>query len=293
MSNSNLLTFRCPDDLREAIADLMADTSKDRTAVVTMLLRLGIAAYNSGQTDVVRGEPGVTQAQAVPIEETVQTIVASMLQGVQQRLTEVEQRLGEFERLKADDALRLADRDLAKAVAMKCQVDSELRQAKEEIQSTRDERDRLDERVSDLLLEVENLKDENAVLKQAATDAGRNSPQPSERLQQPDAANEVVQNCPPLEEIRDRVLNELKVGKQSAIYKAVRAALNQFIKDIESFQHLWRCWAVNERTGEQRLIVGGYPSEKECQAAAIAKFSQYDFDPFPTEDGWKIVYRQN
>jgi hypothetical protein len=188
MSNSNLLTFRCPEDLREAIAGLMADTSKDRTAVVTMLLRLGLAAYNSGQTDVVRGEPDVIQAQAVPIEETVQTIVASMLQGVQQRLTEVEQRLGEFERLKdsGEGSLRPAE-----VLA---------------------ERNRLDERVSDLLLQVENLKDEL-----------------NECRQQSAVANESLQNCPPLEEMRDRVLHELKLGKQAPGYKSAVKALNLFI----------------------------------------------------------------
>ena len=84
-------------------------------------------------------------------------------------------------------------------------------------QSLTDERNKLDERVSDLLLEIENLKDE------------------MDRCRQAVPAAVSVQNQLPLAKIRDRVLGDLKFGKQSATYKAIRAALNQFVKDIEIF----------------------------------------------------------
>jgi hypothetical protein len=212
MSNSNLLTFRCPDDLREAIAGLMADTSKDRTAVVTMLLRLGLAAYNSGQTDVIRCEQGVVQVQAVPTEETVQTIVASMLQGVQQRLTEVEQRLGEFERLKAEQ-----EQNLATDSGSYIEPGTDRTAESNDYQQVLVERDQLEERVSDLLLEVENLKDENAVLKQTATDVGPIEPQSGEGLR----------------EISDRFLITLKPLER----KTAAKLLSRFLKFVGADSH--------------------------------------------------------
>jgi chromosome segregation ATPase len=169
------------------------------------------------------------------IEQLVVGIVDERTQAIAERMEAIEQRLGEFERLRdsGEDALRQADKNLAKAVAMKCQVDSELQQAREEIKCIRNERDeldrqndellkaaanledersKLDERVSDLLLEVENLRDEL-----------------NECRQQSVAANESVQNRPPLEEMRDRVLRELRLGRQAPGYKSAVKALNLFI----------------------------------------------------------------
>lgn len=51
--NDNLLTFRCPEDLRKFIADRMASTGKGKTAVAVELLRLGASALSN--------DPGVQQ----------------------------------------------------------------------------------------------------------------------------------------------------------------------------------------------------------------------------------------
>jgi len=47
--NSNLLTFRCPEDLRRFISHRVAETGQAKTAVAIELLRLGAAAIDGVQ----------------------------------------------------------------------------------------------------------------------------------------------------------------------------------------------------------------------------------------------------
>lgn len=160
-----------------------------------------------------------------------------MADKVQQRIEALEQRLGEYERLKVDrDALRLA-----------AESDD-----KEQVVA---ERDKLNERVSDLLLEVENLKNENTALRQAVTDANRTELQSFERLQESAAASESVQNHLPLQKIRERVLAKLKLGKQAPGYKAAVKAIDLFVVQLEKSG--WQLGLMPETPTTQC----GYPPE--------------------------------
>jgi D-alanyl-D-alanine dipeptidase len=55
----------------------------------------------------------------------------------------------------------------------------------------------------------------------------------------------------------------------------------------------WQCWMVNTKTGEEQLTTHGYWSEEECRRAATSIFAKWEIDPYPSSEGWKVVYRQD
>jgi D-alanyl-D-alanine dipeptidase len=55
----------------------------------------------------------------------------------------------------------------------------------------------------------------------------------------------------------------------------------------------WQCWMVNTVNGEEKLISHGYPSQEECKRDAIGIFAQWEIDPYPSSEGWRVVYRQD
>lgn len=55
----------------------------------------------------------------------------------------------------------------------------------------------------------------------------------------------------------------------------------------------WQCWMVNTITREEALIAYGYWSELECETEATRIFSQWEIDPYPINEGWTVVYRQD
>jgi hypothetical protein len=214
--NGNLLTFRCPSDLREAIHRRMADSGKNKTAVVIELLRLGLGMSNGSETQVRQEEPEYLQEiiESV-VEHKMQSVVDNlngMLVEMQSKVRDVEQRLGEFERLKAEQEQNLVT-DSGSYIETRIDRTAE----SNDYQQVLIERDQLEERVSDLLLEVENLKDENAVLKQTATDVGPIEPQSGEGLR----------------EISDRFLITLKPLER----KTAAKLLSRFLKFVGADSH--------------------------------------------------------
>jgi D-alanyl-D-alanine dipeptidase len=50
---------------------------------------------------------------------------------------------------------------------------------------------------------------------------------------------------------------------------------------------------VNPKTGEEKLIAHGYWSQEECQREATDIFANWEIDPYPSSEGWQVVYCQD
>lgn len=55
----------------------------------------------------------------------------------------------------------------------------------------------------------------------------------------------------------------------------------------------WQCWVLNTHTREEKLIAHGYWSQEECRRDAIAIFAQWEINPYPSNEGWIVIYRQD
>ncbi len=55
----------------------------------------------------------------------------------------------------------------------------------------------------------------------------------------------------------------------------------------------WQCWMVNTVTREEKLIAYGYWSQEECKREALGIFAKWEIDPYPSREGWTVVYRQD
>lgn len=55
----------------------------------------------------------------------------------------------------------------------------------------------------------------------------------------------------------------------------------------------WQCWMVNTLTGEEKLLTYDHWSEWECKLEANRIFAQWDDNPYPSSEGWMVVYRQD
>lgn len=104
-----------------------------------------------------------------------------------------------------------ADKDLAKAVAMKCQFEDEAKKLRVERDELDRENSQLHEKNGDLGLQVQQLQEQIAILK---SDTGRNKSS--------------------LQEIQHRFLQSLKLGKQSPEYKRTKTAVEKFVEFLKT-----------------------------------------------------------
>lgn len=103
-----------------------------------------------------------------------------------------------------------ADSNLAKAVAMKCQFEDEVKKLRAQVDHLDAENLKLMEQTADQNLVIQNLTSGLALVPEKSGDVKANR----------------------LQEIRDRTLASLKLGKQSSSYKTVKQALDRFIERL-------------------------------------------------------------
>lgn len=202
--------------------------------------------------------PGLENLIASVVEERTQAIT----QMIAERMEAIEQRLGEYERLKAkadEDALRpapmedyqqvLVERDSLRAeiellrqlgttdaVVERNSRIQELEKRNHELRVKFNEaRTKANQEIATLTQQRDSYRRQAENLREQRDELDRRNDKLKDEMnqyKQSTAAGESVQNHPPLQEIRDLVLRDLKLGKQAPGYKAAVKALDRFVDQL-------------------------------------------------------------